>query len=409
MQRVFDMIFPWFWALVWFTLPLSIRANSVSLIAFGLVALGNALYHKPRFNRHQLILASLFLLLFAWLVLGPLIADGSLPAWKLTERKLSLVAIPLLLLLVSGTRDDLSKWAIRGLFAGLVLSGVHMLAVAGLKMIQGQPAEAFTYHAFTGRYALGAIYYSFYLSAALYYLAFRQTEPFIARYRLFLGIFFLALLLFSASKLFIVLSLPAIIFPFLKIIRQMSGIKKYLLPVLLLIVLLFGSIPFLNRVSELKNTDLNVVTQDRFRYDTPLNGLTFRMLLWRLAGEIMADENAWLTGTGIDNSQETLDHYYARYGIYTGNPDLGDTGYLGYNFHNQFLETMVGSGIPGLLLLLAIIPGVFLFTKKAFFFPVLFYIVTFIFFMTESVLERQAGLVFFCLLWNFNEDNSFQD
>jgi O-antigen ligase len=121
----------------------------------------------------------------------------------------------------------------------------------------------------------------------------------------------------------------------------------------------------------------------------------------------MAGENAWLTGTGIDKRQETLDGYYTRYGIYTGNPDLGDTGYLGYNFHNQFLETMVGSGIPGLVLLLAIIPGILFRKKRAFFLPFSFYIITFIFFMTESVLERQAGLVFFCLLWNFNEEDPF--
>ena len=77
------------------------------------------------------------------------------------------------------------------------------------------------------------------------------------------------------------------------------------------------------------------------------------MILWRFAGEIMRDENAWLTGTGIGSRQEILNSYYIKYGVYTGNPDLGDKGYLGYNFHNQYLEVMVGTGIPGLILLLS--------------------------------------------------------
>jgi len=96
-----------------------------------------------------------------------------------------------------------------------------------------------------------------------------------------------------------------------------------------------------------------------------------------------------------------LNDYYTTYGIYTGNPDLGDTGYLGYNFHNQYLEVLVGTGIPGLLILLAILAGIFRAREKLLLFPFSVYILTFIFFMTESVLERQAGIVFFTLLWTF--------
>ena len=118
----------------------------------------------------------------------------------------------------------------------------------------------------------------------------------------------------------------------------------------------------------------------------------------------MDDENAWLTGTGLGSRQQVLNSYYLRYGIYTGNPDLGDGGYLGYNFHNQYLEVMVGTGIPGLILLLFIIALKFLMQRGKLFFPSMVYIVLLIFFITESVLERQAGIVFFCLVWTLQEN-----
>lgn len=172
------------------------------------------------------------------------------------------------------------------------------------------------------------------------------------------------------------------------------------------VMILAVSVPFLYRFSELKNTDLKVLRQDEFRYDTPLNGITFRLLLWRFAGEIMVDENAWLTGVGIGSRQEILNDYYLNYGVYTGNPDLGDKGYLDYNFHNQYLEVMTGTGLPGLILMLLIIISIFIAEKHRLLFPIAVYIIVMVFFMTESVLERQAGIVFFSLIWTLRANGT---
>jgi O-antigen ligase len=233
----------------------------------------------------------------------------------------------------------------------------------------------------------------------LYYLAWGKTETIISRFRLILSLFFLILLLFCASKLFIVLSIPALAGILIKFYPANRSKKKYLFPILVLFIILVGATPFLNRLGKLKNTDFSVVRLDEYQYDTPFNGLTFRLVLWRLAGKILEDKNVWLTGTGIGSRQGVLDSYYSDYGIYTGNPDLGDKGYLGYNFHNQYLEVLVGTGIPGLLLLASIIILIFSVKRGKLLFPFWVYVVMICFFITESVLERQAGLVFFCLLW----------
>ena len=111
------------------------------------------------------------------------------------------------MLLVTGARWNLEKWAIRGFFAGLAVTGIHMLALAIWHLIMGRTLEAVTYHEFTRPYTLGAIYYSWYLSAALYYLTFCSTEKILDRFRPVIGIcsnanslFFLLFLLSSGHS-----------------------------------------------------------------------------------------------------------------------------------------------------------------------------------------------------------------
>ena len=400
MRSALHKVMPWLWAAVWFTLPVSMKANAVSLIIFGLAAIVFAFFERPVFDRRQVILAGLFILFFAWHGVSLIFDPDPQNAWKLLERKLSLVAIPVILLLVSGTMKDTGKWALRGLVAGLVLTGAFLLVVALVKLASGHPPESFTYHKFTGPLNFSAIYYSCYLSATIFFLLFRTTEVFIDRFKLPLILFLILLLLVSASKLFIILTIPVVIWAIVKKYTPKKGLMKFLIPVVAVLLALGGSVPVFNRLMELKNTDFQVVVRDEYRYDTPLNGLTFRMILWRFAGEIMKDENAWLTGTGIASKQDVLNGYYLKYGLYTGNPDLGDKGYLDYNFHAQYLETFVGTGVPGLFLLCAIIIFIFFKGRSKHFFPLVVYITTTLFLFTESILERQAGIVFFCMIWN---------
>jgi O-antigen ligase len=405
MQAVIPKITPWLWAAVWFTLPLSLKANGISLILFGSAVIVQAFSQKPVFDRKEIILAGLFILFFAWHGVSFFFDPAKYEVWKSLERKLSLVAIPVIMLFVNGKDWDTGKWAIRGFFAGLVVTGLHLLSVALFRMVMGEPISAFTYHEFTAPYHTGAIYYSCFLSVALYFLAFGDPEEMIRRFSIPLFIFFIILLLFSASKLFIVVTIPAILWPGINYFMAKKGIKRYILPLLVVVVIGAGSVPFFNRIKELKNTELDVVNLETFAYNTPLNGLTFRLVLWRFAGEIMQDQNAWLTGTGIGSRQAVLDSYYLKYGVYTGNPDLGDSGYLGYNFHSQYLEVLVGTGIPGLLILLAIIAFIFSKGSVNLYFPMTVYLIIVLFLVTESMLERQAGIVLFTLLWTLRANN----
>lgn len=398
MRSTLDKILPWLWALVWFTIPISLKASSASLILLVLVVAIRAYYRKPEITKSQIITSILFILLFAWHGISYFF-DGDLAEVKFSlERKLAFVTIPIIILLMDPKSFQAEKWAIRGFFMGLGISGIHLIFLAFLKMASGLGVHEWTYHAFIGPYPHGAIYYSWYLSSAILYIMYGQPEFLLKKYKLGLVIFFLILLFFSASKFFIALTLPLVIWRLLKNWFKLSGRKKTFALTAGLLFVFLGMMPFLNRINELKNTQLEVVNLDKFAYDTPFNGLTFRMLEWRLAVEILNDEQSWTTGVGIGSRQTILNDYYKNYGIYLGNPDLGDTGYLNYNFHNQYLEVLVGTGIPGLILLLLVLINMFANNNKQRLFPLMVYTITVLFFGIESVLERQSGIIFFCLI-----------
>lgn len=288
------------------------------------------------------------------------------------------------------------KWAMRGFISGLGISGVIILGRAIFLIFQGAGMEEWTYHALIISKGIGAIYYSWFLSIAIIYLLYRQEDTFFKRYRYPLIFLFLVLLLMASSKLFIVLTVP------LTIWKLIAGLNKILLRLVAIIfvagLILVGSIPFLQRVQEIGISDFNVVSKDHFEYNTPFNGVTLRLLQWRFGYEIIEEQNAWVLGVGPENSQKLLNEKYKEYNVYTGDPEWNSTGYLNYNFHNQYVETTVGTGLPGLLLLLFIFLYILFICRKMLTFPLPAYIFTALFFITESVLERQVGIILFCLL-----------
>lgn len=79
---------------------------------------------------------------------------------------------------------------------------------------------------------------------------------------------------------------------------------------------------------------------------------------------------------------------------------------LNLNAHNQFLQTGIAVGILGILFLIAILISPILFARKNFGYAALFSMISLLFFMTESVLETQAGVVGFVFFYSlFNSFN----
>jgi O-antigen ligase len=77
------------------------------------------------------------------------------------------------------------------------------------------------------------------------------------------------------------------------------------------------------------------------------NGLSLRVFIWRTADEILQEQREWVFGVSAGDSQDLLDQHYYRVGM--------NEGFLGYNFHNEYIEILVSSGCFGLFVLLGAI------------------------------------------------------
>ena len=155
--------------------------------------------------------------------------------------------------------------------------------------------------------------------------------------------------------------------------------------------------PTARRTYDVVKSDLSIVRQDEYRYDTEFNGLTLRLVQFRFGLEILREQDAWLFGLGPINTKPALDAKYEEYNMYTGNQELGDVGYRKYNFHNQWMETTAAVGLFGTLLLITLFFLLMMRTNLLEGASSLVLILL-LFTFTESYLERQLGLVVFSMM-----------
>lgn len=96
-------------------------------------------------------------------------------------------------------------------------------------------------------------------------------------------------------------------------------------------------------------------------------------------------------GVGPDNAQKSLNKCYDTF-TYKSYEDFTK---VTYNTHNQYLDQMLKFGVIGLLLFLF---SLFYFFKKIDVLYQVFMIMIALSFLTENILDRQIGVVFFSLL-----------
>lgn len=162
------------------------------------------------------------------------------------------------------------------------------------------------------------------------------------------------------------------------------------------------------RFSELSSGDMNLIQQKSFNPGIYFNGIQLRLLEARFVNEILTEQQAWLTGVS-DEAQILLNEKYINNNMYIGDGITADRGYLGYNTHNQFLESMLQSGIAGLLTFILIcytMVQLAIQRKNRQLAIITVLLIAYCF--NESVFETQYGITlftFFPLFFNFGTHN----
>ena len=159
------------------------------------------------------------------------------------------------------------------------------------------------------------------------------------------------------------------------------------------------------RFNEILDNNFNLVSQQKFDPAIYFNGVQFRLLQARFVTEILDEKDAWFSGVTTD-AQKLLVQKYTASNMYLGN-GKDDHGYTEYNTHNQFLESLLQTGIFGLVAYITIFASMIRLAVKRKNRELTFVIALILSYsLKESVLERQYGIMiftFFPLLFYFGK------
>jgi O-antigen ligase len=349
--------------------------------------------------------------------------------WNLVAKDATLVAVGYVL--CAGRLADRESWRrlLTGYYLIIVAALLYCLAAALWYYHATGDASVFFYHSLTRPISQNAVFFSVYVVFALLFVLSPGGDPMtgatIQRVRVVvrtvLIFFYLVMIVLLNSKLMLVIALLIL----LHAVFRKYSLRGNRLPLLLIGSILLVGIalagltdnPVSRRYRELAAGDLEVVRQENFNPGMYFNALQLRLLEWRFAYEIVEARQAWLFGVSPGDSQSLLDEKYISTHMYIGDTAEGPhrkvRGFIGYNFHNQYLETLVRDGLVGLAALIAIFVLLFAAARRSGTRESWFVVLTLaLFFIPEAPLTMQHGLFLFCffplLLFNGRKmaDNS---
>jgi len=269
--------------------------------------------------------------------------------------KTALIAIPAFIFgsdyLNAEVRNNILKWYCVALCAACLFAIFHAFQSYAV----AHDFSVFLYHSLVSIYSRHAIQFSILVFIALVHLIETlKTKQWLLSRSVHVSVilFFILFLILLSSKLVIAFFVVYIVAVLTRSFRSIS--KPFLLSSITGLVVLAAFIliipnPISNRFQEIIQTDFNFLERNKFDPGEYFNGLQFRMLQWRFVPQILTEKKAWITGVSVGDAQACLDKKYIAANMYIGSPVRHDKGLIGYNTHNEFLEALLQTGIPGLI------------------------------------------------------------
>lgn len=349
------------------------------------------------------LLFAYYLLQVAGYLFHPSVATGFA-----LEQKAGLLFLPLLIISVFDYSEDTALWGWSALIAGTGVAVVVCFLFAVFHFFQSGLTSVFFYHSFSAPLRINAIYLSLYVLIALLATGWWWQRCRL-RYRGVLAIMSLLLgaaLLLLSSKMIIA---GAVVAALGIAVCTMSGWKKIALFVLTLIVVLLTfltSNPLRQRYEQMNIQQARAAWHSSDFTNFPFDDLSLRVALIRVGLEVMNSEKSWVMGNGGSDYHRLVNERMKCYGFFGGNAQTGDTGYINYDMHNQYFESLIQYGVIGFVLLFTILATSLL---VAYINPTnLLFLSTLVFSflsLSESLLETQSGLLLFTLTlvygWKF--------
>jgi O-antigen ligase len=239
-----------------------------------------------------------------------------------------------------------------------------------------------------------AMYLAFAISI-LYMCYLRQKVFPIAKWSFFPIFFLFLIFIYFLSSKSGLLSMVALIILFL----GMSVKQSFSWANLIFSLIIIGATIFLVLQNERFTSTAKVVTTEINPATT--ESTSSRILVWNTSLELIK-ENI-LFGTSPGDADDTLIKSYH------------EKGYMGaeekrLNTHNQYLQTLLSLGLPGILLLISAFLIPLLVHGKSNFILIIFLGITGFNFLFESALETQSGVIFFMFFFTLlNYTNKYNE
>jgi O-antigen ligase len=203
-----------------------------------------------------------------------------------------------------------------------------------------------------------------------------------------LVIFFLGFSILLLSKIGVLTS--AVLFLFLMIYWFVKGRWKLFIAFSVLSIIGPFVIYKSSKLVQLRVEEF-VEGMDDENEKTWLESTSLRTVIWEESTTLFL-ENFWI-GVGTGDVQDELLERYEKAGI-------GQAYDMNLNAHNQILQSSVALGVLGLVAIIFILLQAFVRMKEMKYFNLVFTLISVMFFFTESVLETQAGVVFFAVFFS---------
>ena len=328
------------------------------------------------------------------------------------QKALTFLVVPIVFLMIPKfSKQSLNK-IVRIYSFAMVIYSLFYIVMASVSYIKTQNTNLFFFNNLVPEDP-GAIYMSVFASFALFYFVQLFNRNNIEKIAVTTLTAFLFLL---SSKSIITIDFIIVVCYYAFFAKISSSTKT--LTIISVSLFLFFSIFFVKEVRErfvieyetafvdntLKNsldkvTDKihNVTLKEAwnsniFQQNNFFPGTALRVYQARIFKEMLAENNIFFTGFGIEASQDYIRKKAKQYHLFY---DYGE-----YNFHNQYLQSFAELGLFGFLILVYML---FLNIKNALakkdFLHIAFAITMIMLFLSESFFCRQRGIVFFVILF----------
>lgn len=377
-----------------------ININSLCILLLGANTLVLFFTNRAIKSNANQILFVLFAAFFVAHAIGFLYSENKHEAGLILERKLSLAVFPIVFFYGPKMELKHAKQIVLAFAASCFLMCIVSLGIALYKYGQTHDVEVFFYHTLSNNVGMHASYLALYLcfsiSSLLYFI---NTEEkglsFIQKSAVgFAFVLMIITVVLLSARLQLMLMLIVFIgYVIMRMKLYKSPIK--LIGAIVLLTLLLGGLILLSPKNRERFKEA-INYKGEYALNKKWGEKQMRFLIWNSASDLIKKKSLFGYGTG--DVQEVLQETYVK-NEYVSLTYWKNTR---FNAHNQFLETTLALGLMGLcIFVISIVYAlkVAIKSKNLLYITFLFLFLASCF--TESMLERQNGIVFFSFFNSF--------